>query len=85
MASHTVLGFEVLCDFYAPWACQHEVFKYFLRKTTQEACYFTPQSGVEKIIINMVNSDHHMQDTVVRVTGPWDAELEDECGAVPIA
>ena len=47
--------------------------------------YFFPQSGVEKIIVNMVNSDHGMQDTVVRVTGLWEAESENECGAVPVA
>ena len=28
----------------------------------------------------MVNSDHGMQDIVVWVTGPWEAESEDECG-----
>ena len=33
----------------------------------------------------MVNNDYGMQDTVVRVIGPWEAESEDERGAVPIA
>ena len=32
----------------------------------------------------MVDSDHSMQDTVVRVAGPWEVESEDECGAIPI-
>ena len=32
----------------------------------------------------MVDSDHGMQDIVIRVTGPWDTELEDERGAIPI-
>ena len=46
--------------------------------------YFVPQSGVEKIIINTVDNDHDMQDTVVLVTGPWEAESEDERGAIPV-
>jgi len=36
---------------------------------TRYARYFVPQSGVEKIIINMVDNHHGMRDTVVRVTG----------------
>jgi len=32
----------------------------------------------------MIDNDHNMRDTVVRVSGPWDANLEDERGAVPI-
>ena len=46
--------------------------------------YFIPQSGVEKIIVNMVNSDHGMRDSVIRVSGPWDAESEDERRAMSI-
>ena len=62
-----VLGFEAFCDLYAPEACQLEVFSvaYSLRKTTQDARYFFPQSEVEKITVNMVNNDHDMRDTVV--------------------
>ena len=55
---------------------------YSLRKTTQGMRYFFAQSGAEKVIVNMVNNDHGMRDTMVRVTGLWDAESEDERGAV---
>ena len=58
---------------------------YSLRKTTQGARYFAPQSGIEKVIVNIVNNDHSMRDTVVRVTGLWEAESKDERRAVPIA
>jgi len=44
-----------------------------------------PQSGVEKVIVNMVNSDYGIQDTVVQVTGPLEAESEDERGVVLVA
>ena len=46
---------------------------YALRKTSQDVCYFVPQGGCIKLIINMVDSDHDMRETVVRVTGPWEA------------
>jgi len=45
---------------------------------------FVPQSGVEKITVNMVDNDHGMQDTIVRVTSPGEAESENECGVIPI-
>ena len=41
------------------------------------------QSGYEKLIVNMGDSDHGMRDTVVRVSGPWEAESEEECEAIP--
>ena len=71
---------------YAHEACQLEVFNaaYSLRKTNQGAQYFFSQTGVEKIIVNMSNCDHGMWDTVVRVTGPCEAESEDEHGVVPV-
>ena len=86
MAWHTVLGFEVLCDLYTLETYHCEVFSVacLLRKTTLSARYFIPQSGLEKIIANMVDSDRGMRDTMVRVSGPWDADLEDERGAIPI-
>ena len=82
----TILGFEALCDLYAPETCHCEVFitAYLLRKTTQGTRYFVPRSGVEKVIINMVNSDHGMRDTMVQMSGPWDADSEDDRGAVPV-
>ena len=71
VAWRTVLGFEALCALIVPDVFQREVFStaYALRKTTQDVCYFVPQSGCKKIIINMIDSDHGMRDTVVRVTG----------------
>ena len=79
-----MLGFEALCAMSVLEACQPEVFSatYALRKTSQDARYFVPQSESEKIIINIVDSDHGMQDTVIQVTGPWEAESEDERGAI---
>ena len=43
----------------------------------------SPQSGVEKVIVSMVNNDHGMRDTVVRVSGSWETKSEDELGVVP--
>ena len=71
------------CNFYSPEAC-HLRFSasYLLRKTTLGARYFILQSWVEKIIINMVDNDCDMRDTVVRMFGPWDVDSEKERGAV---
>ena len=81
----TVLRFEALCILSVPDVCQWEVFSaaYALRKSSQDARYFMPQSGCKKIIVNMVESDHGMRDTVIHVIGPWVAESKDECGVVP--
>ena len=43
-----------------------------------------PQSGVEKITVNVVNNDHGMRDTMIRVIGSWEAESKDEHGVVPV-
>ena len=86
MTWRTVLGFEALYDLYAPETYHCKVFStaYLLRKTTLGARYFVPHSGMEKIIVNIVESDHGMRKTVVQVSGSWDANLEDESGAIPI-
>ena len=42
-----------------------------------------PQGGCEIIIVNMVDSDHGMRDTVDHVSSPWEAESVDERGVVP--
>ena len=85
MAWRMVLEFEALCALYPPEACQREVFSTAsaLRRILQGTHYFVPQSGVEKIIVNMVDSDHGMRDTWVQVTGPCKAESEDEREASP--
>ena len=54
------------------------------KEDPQDARYFVPQSGAEKIIINMVDSNHDMWDTLVRVSGPWKVEPDDERGAILI-
>ena len=59
VAWRTILGFEALCNLYTPEACHCEIFSvaYLLRKTTLSVRCFIPQSGVEKNIVNMVDSD----------------------------
>ena len=57
----------------------------FAKKDYSRCTLLSPQNGIEKNIVNMDKNDHSMRDTVVRVIGPWEAEFEDERGAVPIA
>ena len=79
-----MLEFEAFNALIVPYAYRRGIFSaaYTLRKTAQDACYFVPQSVCEKIIVNMVVSDHGIQDTVVRVIGPWEVESEDEHGVI---
>jgi len=42
-----------------------------------------PQGVCDKLIVNMVDNDYGMCEIVVRITGPWEAESESECGAAP--
>jgi len=62
----SVLGFEALCALSVPDACQREVFcaANALRKTPQDA-HFVPQSGCEKLIVNMVDNRHGICDAMV--------------------
>jgi len=80
-----VLEFEAFCTLSAPDAWQHEVFcdAYALRKTLQDARFFVTRSGCEKLIVNIVESDHSMRDTVVRVSGSWEAKSEKKHRAIP--
>ena len=39
---------------------------------------------MKKIIVNMVDSDRDMWDTVVRVSDPCDADSREELGVVPL-
>ena len=41
-----------------------------------------PEGGYDKLIVNMVDSDHDMRETVVRVTGPWEARSESDRGTI---
>ena len=82
VAWRTILGFKAFCILKIPNAYRREVFNaaYALRKTSPDACYSVPQGGCNKL--NMVDIDYDMRETVVRVTGPWEAEPESECGTV---
>ena len=85
VAWSTILRFDALCDLYAPDACHCEVFSttYLLRKTTLGSHYFVPKIEVKKIIVNIVDSDCGMRDTVVQVSGPRDANSS-ESGVIGV-
>ena len=55
-----------------PNTCQREIFcaAYARRKTNQDARFFVPQIGCEKLIVNMVDSDYGMRYIVVWVSNP---------------
>ena len=44
--------------------------RYVMWKSHQDAGSFVPWSGCDKLIINLVDSDHGWRDTVICVSGP---------------
>jgi len=59
-AWRTILGFEALCAFFVLDAYEVEEFyaTYVMRKSHQDARSFVPRSGCDRLIINLVDSDH---------------------------
>ena len=84
-AWHTVLGFEALCVSSAPNSCGREDFCaiYSMRKTNQDGHFFIPQSGCDKLIVNLVDNVHEWRDTVIRVPGPWEAASAENRVIIP--
>ena len=81
----TVLGFEALRAAFAPdtygveeFCATHNV----MTKTHQDARSFVPRSGCDGSIINLVGSDHGWHDTIIRVSGPWEAVQAKDRGRV---
>jgi len=64
-----LLRFEALCYCFFPEACEHEEFCaiYMMRKGHGDARTFDPQKGCDKLIVNMLNSDHGRCDFIVRI------------------
>jgi len=71
----TILGFQALCASFAPNSCQCADFCaiYSMRKTNQDGRFFIPRSGYDRLIVNLVDSDHGCCDIVIRVSRTWEA------------
>ena len=80
-AWRTVLGFESLRVSFAPNSCRREDFCaiYFIRKTNQDGHFFIPQGGCDKLIVNLVDSDHGWRDIIIWVSGCWEATATKSC------
>jgi len=62
-----ILGFKDLCVSFVPNSCRHEELYaiYSMRKTNKDDRFFIPQSGCDRLIINLVDNDHGWRDTVI--------------------
>ena len=80
----TVLGFEALLCYERPICVSARGLLHHLRsEEDQSGCpLLYAQSGREKLIVNMVDNNHVMHNTVIHVSDPWEAESE-EWGAIP--
>ena len=67
------MGFEALCATYAHVSYSVEFCTiYVMRKSQQDAHSFVPRSGCDRLI-NMVDNNHGLRVTVIRIYGPWEA------------
>ena len=58
---------------------------YVMRKSYQETRSLVSRSGCDKLLINLMDSDHGWRDTIVRVFEPLDVALDKDYGRVPVA
>jgi len=65
-------GLRSLVCFFCPQLVPSEDFCaiYSMRKTNQGDRFFIPQSGCDKLIVNLVDIDHGWRDFVIRVSEP---------------
>ena len=64
------MGFQSLCNKFVPDTYMIEDFStlYMIRRI-KGSCFFVAQSCLEKLIVNLVDSDHGWHDTVIRISG----------------
>ena len=54
-------------------------------KTDSGAHFFKPRSGLQKLIINLMDINHGWNGTVVGVSGLWEATSKSDRGLVPLS
>ena len=82
----SILGFEVLCDLFAPDSRRVKDFSalYVMRKTKENNSFFTARRDLERLIINLADSDHCWRETVIRVPGAWEAAAQKDLSLIHI-
>ena len=65
------MGFQALYNKLVPDAYRVDDFSalYMIRRTEEGGRFFIVWSSLEKLIVNLVDSDHRWRDTVIRVSG----------------
>ena len=79
-----VLSFQALCNLYLPDACRVEDFSalYAIKRTKKGTHFFGAKFVCEKLIVNLVDSNHEWRDTVIRVYGAWEAAQQRNHGPI---
>ena len=79
-AWRTILGFEALCVDFAAASYSLEDFTtcYLMQRLLSVVCSFSPGGTRLKLIVNLSDSDHEWNSTIVF----WDAAIENDCGNV---
>ena len=84
---HVVLGFEAFCNLFAADSRNVDDFSalYVMRKTKKNGRFFAARSGLEKLIVNLADNNHGWRETVIRISGTWEAAAQKDCGVVLMA
>ena len=67
-----VLGFQTLCNRFVPDACKVEDFSALYMIRTEGDRFFIARSSLEKVMVNLADSDYGRRDTIIQVSGAWE-------------
>ena len=64
--------------------CRVENFSalYMIRKTKEGGPFFVERSSSDKLIVNLMDSDHEWHNTVIRIHGAWETVIQKDRGAI---
>jgi len=82
-----VLVFEALCDLFASDSRSVKDFSafYVMRKTKENGHFFAARSDLERMIVNLADSDHGWRETVIRDFVAWEAVAQKDRDVIPTA
>jgi len=86
-AWHTILGFEGLCVDFTSSSYSLDDFAaiYTMKKILSGVHFFGPRASWSKLIVNLTESDHGWNSTIVQVSGLSEAIVKSSHGNVPRA
>ena len=53
-----------------------------IRKTKEGGPFFAARSSSDKLIVNLMDSDHGWHNTVIQIHGAWETVIQKDRGAI---